>query len=70
MKAGELSRTLAQYPKDTEIYMSRDDEGNGYMPVFELATTSGIVCIWPGWPHYDGLDEIDGYIPEEEDEDV
>jgi hypothetical protein len=67
MKAKELIDALSLYPEDTEIYMSRDDEGNGYMPVYELATTRGIVCIWPGWPHYDDLSEIDGYVPEEED---
>lgn len=33
MKAKELINTLKLLPDDTEIFLSRDSEGNSYMPV-------------------------------------
>jgi len=38
MTVGELRKALKAFPKDTQVVASKDAEGNGFSPVYELST--------------------------------
>jgi len=59
MKVIDLVAQLSILPEYSEVYMSSDDEGNSFHPVYEIEettlknytddTTFPGVIIWPGW---------------------
>lgn len=51
MTIGELRRVIADLPTDTEIWLSRDPEGNGYSKVGEYDNN----CI----PYNDGEEMLE-----------
>lgn len=40
MKVAELEKILKNLPKDTEVLLAKDEEGNGFRKLFEVTAES------------------------------
>lgn len=66
MTVGQLIRKLQVFDENMQVAVSRDEEGNGFSGYVEPEEDHGIVVIWPSG--FGELDELDDYVPDEEDE--
>ena len=63
----ELITNLRRFGGKTKVALSKDEEGNGYYENIYPELQNGVVVLYPGGFEKD-LEEINGYVYEEEDE--
>jgi hypothetical protein len=60
MNVGELRNILAEYEEDVPVFLSKDEEGNAF---HELADVAYEGAIHSGWGELDFYDEDEGHDP-------
>jgi len=74
MRVSELIAVLGEAKSqagDLPVVISRDEEGNGFGTLNaenSFGLDNGLITIWP-WEEFADLEDVEGYVPDEEDED-
>ena len=64
MTVGDLIAVLSELPPDTLVVMSRDEEGNGFSPLYEVSP-----CVYVPNQWNDGSFATSGEIEETDEDD-